>query len=73
MFDNANLLLKQAKNVDAEKFPNNVYRKHYLHSLSLKMQEEEEELRELKRKIDDKIWELRHEEREVYYEWQKIK
>lgn len=60
MFDNADLLLKQAKNVDTEKFSNNVYKKHYLHSLSLKMQEEETELMELKRKIDDKIWELRH-------------
>lgn len=73
MFDNANLLLKQAKNVDTEKFPNNVYRKHYLHSLSLKMQEEETELMELKRKIDDKIWELRHEESKVCHEWLKIK
>lgn len=73
MFDNADLLLKQAKNVDTEKFSNNVYKKHHLHSLSLKMQEEETELMELKRKIDDKIWELRHEESKVCHEWLKIK
>ena len=73
MFENADLLLKQAKNVDTEKFSNNVYKKHYLHNLSLKMQEEETELYELKRKIDDKIWELRHEESKVYNKWLGIK